>query len=135
MIISISLLQHRDGFSLWYQCFFSNFFVGTADGRYQAATILRSLQRGNWRRFTTWVGSRKAAPCPNCGLALQWAKWPDRVICGTGILCFAVVVFIDIYHAWNELEIANLYFLTVFLCIGRCHSLNDDVHWIRRQIL
>jgi xanthine/uracil permease len=46
------------------------------------------------------------------------AKWPDRVICGTGILCFAVVVFIGIYYAWNELEIANLYFLTVFVCIG-----------------
>ena len=44
----------------------------------------------DWYRFTTRVGSRKAAPCPNCGRALQWAKWPYRVMCGALILAAAI---------------------------------------------
>ena len=45
-------------------------------------------------RFATvfWVGKRKVRPCPNCGVALQWAKWACRVLMGSFILIVATTL-------------------------------------------
>ena len=66
-------------------------------------------------RFTNlfWVGKRKVRPCPNCGVALQWAKWACRVLLGSFILIVATVLAIIISP-----QLFDVYWSFVLLCMG-----------------
>ena len=41
--------------------------------------------------FTSLYGTRQIAPCPHCGVALRWTRWPFIVsnLCNLGLLGFA----------------------------------------------
>jgi hypothetical protein len=62
----------------------------------------QQIPQQNWGRFITrFLSLRKAEPCPNCGLALQWARWPYRVAVGANIVWVAVLLVEVIYQWWN----------------------------------